>query len=463
MKKSNILITILLIVAFICGFFAYKSAFTVEEKKEETPKVKTLNGIVYDASMNMVMVKDSKGLIYTFSLMDIDRSNIESMLIGNTIMIKYSGSLDNEKSLQKVTIKQIAIKEKEKDQIPIAWNDAGVFSDYYEKAYKKLESLSLEEKVGQLFLVRVPEQNQITDLQKYQFGGYILFGRDTKNQTKDSLKQTINSYQKTAKIPMIIATDEEGGSVVRISSNTNLRKEKFASPQELYKIGGLKQITNTTIEMSKLLSSLGINVNLAPVADVSTSSNDFIYQRSLGKGPKETSDYIKTVIDASKGYNVSYVLKHFPGYGNNKDTHTGISVDKRSLDNFRKNDFLPFEAGIKEGAEAILVSHNIISHVENNTPASLSLKMHNILRGELNFSGIVMTDDLAMDAIKNYFDGSPTVKSILAGNDMFIVSDYVTGYNDVMKAIKDGTITEDLLNHNVFRILAWKYYKGLIK
>ena len=461
MKKHLVIIFVLFIICIICGIWAFLSL--KGNDKEVQSNTKVLNGVIYDASMNVINVKTSEGLIYNFSIMDVDKSNIDDLAIGNYVMIEYSGNLNNKNDVQKIAIKKIVVKENEKNKIPIAWNDTGIFSNYYDKAYEKLLTLSLEEKVGQLFLVRVPEQNQVSDIEKYHFGGYILFGRDTKDQTKESLSNTISDYQKASKIPMIIATDEEGGTVVRISSNPNLRSSKFPSPQEVFKNGGFKSIEDTTTEMSNLLSSLGINVNLAPIADVSTDSSDFIYDRAFGKDSKNTSIYIQTVISASKNKNVSYVLKHFPGYGNNKDTHTGISVDNRSLDSFEKNDFLPFEAGIKEGAESILVSHNIITNVDNNIPASLSLKMHNILRGDLNFSGIIMTDDLAMDAISKYFDGSPTVKSILAGNDMFIVSDYVTGYNDVMKAINDGTITEDILNHNVFRVLAWKYYKGLIK
>ena len=123
---------------------------------------------------------------------------------------------------------------------------------------------------------------------------------------------------------------------------------------------------------------------------------------------------------------------------------------------------MPFQAGIDEGAEAILVSHNIISQVEENTPASLSLNIHNILRNELNFTGIVMTDDLDMGAIKYYIDDSPAVKAVLAGNDMLITTDYEQAYNDIKNAINEGTITQENIDHSVFRIIAWKYYKGLL-
>lgn len=336
-----------------------------------------------------------------------------------------------------------------------------IFSDYYTKANNTLKNMTLDEKISQLFLVRVPD-NSIEEVSKYQFGGYILFSKDTKNLTKEELKNKIETWQSVSKIPLLIAVDEEGGPVVRISNNNKLSSSKFKSSQELYNEGGFELIKNDTIQKNNLLYELGINVNLAPVADISTNENDYIYSRSFGKDVLETSKYIKTVIRASKSTNVSNVLKHFPGYGSNLDTHTGISIDNRTIEDFRNNDFLPFKSGIEEGAEAILVSHNIINNIEN-IPASLSKNIHNILRNELNFTGIIMTDDLAMSAIKNYVNDSPSVMALKAGNDLIIITDYLTGINDIKEALKNGDLEESLIDKAVLRVLSWKYYKGLLK
>lgn len=336
-----------------------------------------------------------------------------------------------------------------------------IFSDYYTKATNTLNNMTLDEKISQLFLVRVPD-NSIEEVSKYQFGGYILFGKDTKNLTKEELKNKIETWQSVSKIPLLIAVDEEGGTVVRISNNNKIRDSKFKSSQELYNDGGFELIKNDTIQKNNLLYELGINVNLAPVADISTNEDDYIYSRSFGKDALETSKYIKTVINASKGTKVSNVLKHFPGYGNNLDTHTGISIDNKTIEDFRKNDFLPFKSGIEEGAEAILVSHNIINNIEN-MPASLSKNIHNILRNELNFTGIIMTDDLAMSAIKDYVNDSPSVMALKAGNDLIIITDYLTGINDIKEALKNGDLEESLIDKAVLRVLSWKYYKGLLK
>ena len=185
-----------------------------------------------------------------------------------------------------------------------------------------------------------------------------------------------------------------------------------------------------------------------------------MYERTIGQSTDITSDYAKTVIESSKGLGVSYTLKHFPGYGNNADTHTGSATDQRTLEEITKNDLPPFEAGISKGAEAVLVSHNTVTSIDSNNASSLSPSVHNLLRNQLGFTGIIMTDDLAMGAVSSVPD--VYVKAILAGNDLLITTDYEESFNSIKKAVQDGTISESLIDKLAFRILAWKYYKGLM-
>ena len=180
-----------------------------------------------------------------------------------------------------------------------------------------LSSMTMEEKVGQLFFVRCPAENAIEDVNAYHLGGYILFGRDTKDKTANELIQTIQSYQDAATIPLLIGVDEEGGTVVRVSSNPHLRSEKFASPQRLYALGGMDRILADTREKDALLAALGFNVNLAPVADVSTNSSDFIYPRAFGQDAAATADYVSAVTAQMAADGMGSVLKHFPDYGDN--------------------------------------------------------------------------------------------------------------------------------------------------
>ena len=311
--------------------------------------------------------------------------------------------------------------ELNKEQMPKEYLDNGIFKDYYKKAYNKLKKMSLEEKISQILLVRYPEENQKDIIKKYQFGGYLFFSKDFKDKTKDNVIKMINDSNEESKIPILTAVDEEGGIVVRVSSNKNLRNEAFSSSSELYKSGGFDKIREDTKEKSSLLKSLGINLNLAPVVDVSTNPSDYMYKRSLQEDAKITSEFSSLVIETSKNSGVSYTLKHFPGYGNNTDTHSGSSIDTRTKEEIENNDILPFKSGIKSGAEAILFSHNIVSSIDDQNPASLSKILHDYLRNDLNFSGIIITDDLDMGATKNI--ENKNVLALLAGNDLLISTD----------------------------------------
>ncbi len=325
-----------------------------------------------------------------------------------------------------------------------------------------ISEMSLEQKIGQLFFARVPAKNKLEDLRTFHLGGYILFGRDTAGKTVATLSEEISAFQQASDFPLVIGVDEEGGSVVRLSSNKNLRHSRFKSPQALFAEGGMEKIVSDTAEKDALLELVGINVNLAPVADVSVSPDDFIYERSFGKGAKETAEYVERVVAQMSSDGIGSVLKHFPGYGSNADTHTGSSVDTRSLESFRQSDFLPFKAGFSAGgkAVAVMVSHNVMTCVDSKNPASLSPAVHNILRNELGFDGVIMTDDLAMDAVKGY--DCPALAAIKAGNDMVICTDYKTQIPAVLQAVKKGIVSEDIINDAVRRVLGWKISLGLI-
>ena len=351
------------------------------------------------------------------------------------------------------------------NNLPSGWADEGIFSAFYSKAYEKLSSLTLAQKVGQMILARCISATAVSDIQTYHLGGFVLFDADFKNKTKAEVVSAIQSYQKASPTPMFMAVDEEGGTIVRISSNPKLYDRKFLSPQQIYASGGLGAVRTDTLNKANLLKSLGLNLNLAPVADVSTNPTDYIYPRTLGKPAKETGEYVATVVKAMKDSGLSSALKHFPGYGNNVDTHKGIAVDNRPYSTFETSDFLPFEKGIAAGAESILVSHNIIQCMESGVPASLSPVVHRVLRNSLHFTGVIMTDDLSMDGVVDYAKNTaginPAVQAVLAGNDLLLLTNYGDGYSAVLAAAENGTIPKELIDRAVFRILAWKYAKGL--
>lgn len=337
-------------------------------------------------------------------------------------------------------------------------------SEDEKKAKKMLNEMNLSEKVGQMFFVRCPDNNAVGVVKEYNVGAYILFAKDFADSSKEQITNKIASYQNNAKIPLLIGVDEEGGTVTRVSRFTNLRESKFKSPMELYNEGGLEAVSKDTADKCSFLSSFGINVNFAPVCDVATDQSAFMYSRTLGQNVSETSEYIKQTVHQMNSSNMGAVLKHFPGYGNNKDTHIGSSSDDRSMDDFRGNDFLPFKAGIEAGASCVLISHNVVKCMDPSNPASLSEKVHQVLREELNFKGVIITDDLVMDAITGVTDESKAaVKAVLAGNDMLISSSYERQIKAVIDAVNSGEIPEDTINKSVVRILCWKMSLGLIK
>lgn len=331
-----------------------------------------------------------------------------------------------------------------------------------DKITEMLDNMTIPEKVGQMFMVRVPKEYADKRVSEYHLGGYIMFGRDFDNKAKEEVINNIASWQSAADIPMLIGVDEEGGTVNRISTNTEFRSEPFKSSQELYKDGGFDLIYEDTINKANFLKELGINVNFAPVVDVSTNPDDYIYKRSFGKNANLTSEYAEVVVRAMKESNIASVLKHFPGYGNNTDTHTGIAIDNRTLETFKENDFLPFEAGIKAGANMVLVSHNIVTNMDSNNPASLSTRVHEILRNDLGFAGVIITDDLYMDAISKNYDSSVAVLAILASNDLICTTDFESQIPEVIAAVEDGTISIDRINESVRRILELKLELNLI-
>ena len=324
-------------------------------------------------------------------------------------------------------------------------------------------SMSLEEKVAQLFFVRCPEQNAAELVAQYQPGGFILFGRDFSGQTKQSMQQQIASYQAEAKIPLLIGVDEEGGTVNRISRYPAFRAAPFWSPQALYREGGWELVRSDTEEKADLLLSLGINVNLAPVCDVSTNPNDYIYDRSFGADAPATAEYVRQVVGVMKEKGLGAVLKHFPGYGNNVDTHSGSAQDSRPYSQFWESDFLPFAAGIQAGADCILVSHNIVEAIDATAPASLSAEMHRVLRETLAFEGVILSDDLVMQAVQDFAgEEEAAVLALLAGNDLLCCTNFEIQYQAVLQAAREGTLPQEVLEAALQRVLLWKLELGLL-
>ena len=276
------------------------------------------------------------------------------------------------------------------------------------------------------------------------------------------MAQKVLSYQEAANIPLLIGVDEEGGTVTRVSNHRAFRAQPFSSPRQLYSQGGMELVLKTEAEKAQLLNSLGINVNLAPVCDISTRSGAFLYSRSLGQSPEVTGEFAAGTIKTMAKWGVGAVMKHFPGYGDNGDTHTGTSVDRRGLEELETADLQPFFAGIEAGGGAILVGHTIVQAMDSEKPASLSPAVHRYLRLAMNFDGVIITDDLSMEAItQRYGAEEAAVLAVLAGNDLLCSTEYEIQYEAVLEACRQGRIPSALLEEAVYRVLLWKQSLGL--
>lgn len=326
---------------------------------------------------------------------------------------------------------------------------------------EELSAMTIREKLNQMFMVAYNDTSAAAD---DAFGAYILFAWNLENETPDTISEKLAKLQSKSKYGAVVAVDEEGGTVTRVSRFTQYRSEKFKSPRELWADGGLDAVIADTAEKSDLLLSLGFNMNMAPVADISQSTDEFMYYRSVGLDPDQTAQFVRSVIETSRDHGIMSVVKHFPGYGGAADTHTGIAYDGRSAEILRERDFIPFKEAIDDGVSAVLVSHIIMEAIDSEKPASVSAKTVDILRNELNYDGVIMTDDLAMAGITDFCQsGSAALEAILAGCDMMCCSNYTEQYDAVWQAVQNGTITEERLNASAARILRMKYDAGLWK
>ena len=428
---------------------------SAEAETEET-ELSTATGTVEKASknaFNLVMEDDSYLMVI---ITDTTEVTGDPLTEGASATVTYDPTTQTGLSVPAVTI--VISGQAASEPATESTTEEAASST----AEELLSSMSLEEKVGQLFFVRFPS-GAPEAVSQYQFGGYILFGRDFKGLTREQVQEKIAACQAQAKVPMLMGADEEGGTVTRISDNPNLCDEPYWSPRDLYNAGGMESVLYAEGDKCQVFRDLALNVNFAPVCDISREAGAFMYDRSLGQDAATTSSYVNQVVNVYRQNKVGCVLKHFPGYGNNADTHTGIATDSRAYETFQQEDFLPFQSGIDAGAGCVLVAHNIVSCIDGERPASLSPEWHRILREELGFTGCIITDDLSMGAIQDFCDsGSAAVQAVLAGNDLLCCTDYEVQIPAVLDAVANGTITEARIEESALRVLRWKQDLGLI-
>lgn len=450
-KKYKFILLGLLIIIVVATMVCYMQ----NKNKNDKQKLESINydetestnieGLIIYQDENTTYLCDKEQIIYEFSNQEINSN------VNDYVKISYEGQLDKNKSKQDITITNVEKIDKEFTLESLNNNNT-------KKAKEIVNKMTLEEIVGGLYMVHHTSKS-LEDVEKYHLGGLVLFGEAFKNKTKDEVINMINNLQKKAFIPLLLGVDEEGGTVVRISSNKNLRSSAFLSPRILYKEGGFALIKEDNIEKNNLLKSLGININLAPVLDISNDKNDYIYSRSIGLSPKLTGDFAITIIESSKESGIVNVLKHYPGYSKNKDTHKSSSIDTRTISEVEE-DLIPFKMAIDNGAEAIMISHNTVTVLDDKNPASISINNHNYLRNTLNFKGMIITDALNMGATADI--ESMGIKSILAGNNILVTKNYARDIKEIFDNVYNGNLSNKYLECLVIKIIEWKIEMGLI-
>ena len=337
-----------------------------------------------------------------------------------------------------------------------------------DKIKQMMSKMTLDEKIGQLYFAHSTGNfaQMKQDVKKYHLGGTTLFAPDYKDKSKSQFDQEMKEYQIASQHGLFIATDQEGGTVTRIDTNPKISSRHYPSPQEIYRNHGLAGIKQEDSQVASILYQNGINMNFAPVADVAKNKNSFIYNRTLGEDYETTAKYIPVAVKAIRSQYVASCLKHFPGYGDAGDTHTGFAQINKPLSDYEKEDLLPFKAGIDAGIDSIMVSHIVIKDLDSKRPASLSPAVHHLLRKQLNYQGLIITDDLQMGAITDYAKAHNTNSDVLAlksGNDMLLGGNYQTGIPAIKQAVRNGTISKDQINRSVIRVLQLKEKLRILK
>ncbi|MEG1848328.1 MAG: glycoside hydrolase family 3 protein [Lachnospiraceae bacterium] len=334
-----------------------------------------------------------------------------------------------------------------------------------------IATMSLEDKVAGLFIVtpeaitKVGKAVQAGDgtkkaLEENPVGGLIYFSQNIASKTQ--LKEMISNTILYSKYPLFIGVDEEGGEVSRLG-NSSIGVDKVEAAADIGASGDAQKAYQAATTIATYLTEYGFNLDFAPDADVLTNpDNKVIGTRSYSADASVASSMVQSAVNGLQEQKISACIKYFPGIGDvAEDTHKVAAATHKSLEEMRTMEFLPFIAGIEAGTHMIMVGHISAPEViGDETPCSLSsLMVTDVLRNELGYRGIVITDAMDMGAItEHYTDAEAAVKALQAGVDMILMpKDYAAAYQGVLEAVKDGTLTEERINESLHRIYRIKY------
>lgn len=345
--------------------------------------------------------------------------------------------------------------------------------------------MTLNEQVGQLFIIDLKTLDasaksltgkKLTAKQKkglrlYPVGGIVLYSSDIKN--REQLTRLLANLQEESELELFVCVDEEGGSVSRVSSNRNMKTTAFPSMYTVGQSGDVKDAYEVGSHLGKDLQKLGINVDFAPVADVAalTDNMEFVSEeigeRSYGSDAQLVSGMVAKQVQGMTNEGLCATLKHFPGQGAaSSDTHISAANVSKTITELRECDFLPFRSGIKEGAQFVMMSHEGANAITgDSTPACMSsLIVQDILREELGFSGIVITDAMNMVSVTGqYTSGEAAVNCLNAGVDMILMPENLDeAYNSILDAVAEGTLSKERIQQAAKRVIKCKIKQGIL-
>lgn len=334
----------------------------------------------------------------------------------------------------------------------------------------QIREMTLEEKIGQMFIVGLDgytmDDHAKTMIEKYHIGGFILFGSNIKNSNQ--LLVLINSLKianTKNKAPLFISVDQEGGRIDRMPAGL----VKFPSNEAIGKVNNIDFSHKIGNMLAEEIKAFGFNLDFAPVLDVNSNPlNPVINDRSFGADAELVSKLGEATMKGIQEGGIIPVIKHFPGHGDTSvDSHKGLPVVDHDMQRLKSLEFVPFANAIDNGADAVMIAHILLKKIDPQSPASLSKAIiTGLLREQLGFNGLVITDDMTMGAIiKNYDISTAVVKSVKAGSDIILVcheyANELTAINALKKAVEDGVILESGIDESVYRILKLKYKYNL--
>lgn len=344
-----------------------------------------------------------------------------------------------------------------------------------EKAKAMAAAMTLEQKAAQIFFI-TPEgltgvdtatvMGSLTEaaLQQYPVGGLVYFGKNlvSPEQTRDMLTKTQDYMCGLQGFPIFLGVDEEGGRVLRVGAKSAFGVERIEAMGKLAQQQDTQVIFNAGNTIGAYLADLGFNLDFAPDADVLTNENNqVIGDRSFGTDPQTVADMAWSFVQGLHANNVLAAYKHFPGHGGTtEDSHTGYAFSYKTLEELKSVDLVPFQSGSDQGVDFIMVAHISVPEVNgSDIPASLSETLvTDVLREQMGYEGIIITDSLSMGAIANYYTSAQSaVLAFSAGCDMLLMpGNFQEAYTAVLEAVRNGTISEERLEESVYRILLAK-------